>query len=633
MLCICKIIVAYAYFLLITKTTEARLQRDIELDPQENKEDHVHITQDSHKGRMLSSDHFYTPLDFGEIQSQLKELAKNYAEFVTLFTSQEKYGLPSSCYPYETQHEGCHNTVIVIEDKKMYENVDAERARRELPDVYLSGALHGDERVGPVAMVETAKLLVQAITCQAKIYGSISKKKCKALKRKHTQKQLSWLGRLVSTRRIVITPTSNAKGYYNFEREERHVTSGGGTNFLDPNRDFPFDQSENRCMRTIAARTMNELFLDHLFQMSMTFHGGTELIGFEWGAKVMPDDEISPDDNGQRILSESMAEYAGELSPGKLYKYGDMNSIIYGVRGGMEDWAYASSWNKEYTVKCKPTTYDGYPQSKTNYDNATLRAFNILVETSNSKYPWSNQYGSDNGLLKAPYNFDNNENNGYVAKTLRIALLAIDAVQPYVDIERAGSKKFKTEFKPLVPLTDFWCKSKKKIVVNGAADNRKITIKWNVGGAFTVDETFLVYAEWSKFPPSFNCMNQLTEDEMEEVLNNDSGEFYFTPMKTGATRWTNPNSGSNPLFAARVDLTPFDADSNIAVFAVAKVDQNWKDQDLSSADIWPRGASAQSHMVRVRTDPNWQMEKTDIDKVVQGRLHWISVPLTIKMGN
>ena len=48
----------------------------------------------------------------------------------------------------------------------------------------------------------------------------------------------------------------------------------------------------------------------------------------------MPEDKISPDDNGQRILSESMAEFAGELDYNKLYKYGDMNSIIYGVHGG-----------------------------------------------------------------------------------------------------------------------------------------------------------------------------------------------------------------------------------------------------------------------------------------------------------
>ena len=254
------------------------------------------------------------------------------------------------------------------------------------------------------------------------------------------------------------------------------------------------------------------------------------------------------------------------------------------------------------------------------------------METSASKNPWSYQYGSDNGLLKAPYTFDNNQNNGYVAKTMRIALLAIDAVQPYVDIEKAGGHKFKTEFNPLVPMTDFWCRSKKKIVVN-EADNRRINIKWSVGGAFKVDETFLVYGEWSKFPSSFNCMNQLTEEEMEEVLNNESGEFYFTPTNTGDTRWTNPNSGSFPSFTHHVDLTRFNGDTNIAVFAVAKVDQNWKEQNLSSADIWPRGKSAQSHMVRVRTDPDWKMEKTGIDKVVQGRLHWISVPLTIKMKN
>lgn len=610
-----------------------RLRRDIELDrTSDNYGLDGELDGQSFEGRRLA-DVVYTRLTFDQIQTELELLRDNYPQFVTLFTSQEKYGLPSSCKPSEAQHGGCYNPVLVIEDKKMYEKDDANRAKAELPDVYLSGALHGDERVGPVAMVEMAKLLVKAATCQAKIFDNITKQDCKNMKKAHSLKQLSWLARLVSTRRIVITPTTNAKGYYFNSRSETYKGSFF-TEYLDPNRDFPFDQSSSKCMRTIAGRTCNELFLDHLFQMSMTFHGGIELIGFEWGALVMPGNKISPDDNGQRILSSAMAEYAGELSSNELYTSGDMNSILYGVRGGMEDWVYASSWRSENSVQCNPSTYGGYPTSKTTYDDATVRTFNILVETSNSKNPQSSSLGSDKGLLKPPFNFDNNENNGYVSKTIRTGLMAIDTVQPYVEIESVGKKRFKTDLKPTFALSTFWCKKKKKIAIKTSTTTTldSIKIKWSVGGAFNVDETFLVYGSWSQFPESFNCMNQLTEDEMEEVLMNTDSNFYITPAQTnGDTRWTNPNSSKYPSFKATLDLSSFSSGTNVAVFAVAKVDQNWKEQNMSSKGIWPSSTSPQSHMVNVRTNPEYRMEKTSIGKVVQGRLHWLSIPVSIKL--
>ena len=75
-----------------------------------------------------------------------------------------------------------------------------------------------------------------------------------------------WLARLVSTRRIVVLPTANALGYFRTVREEGSI---------DPNRDFPYDLLDpTQCMQTIAGRTLNEVFRDHMFQLSLTFHGG-----------------------------------------------------------------------------------------------------------------------------------------------------------------------------------------------------------------------------------------------------------------------------------------------------------------------------------------------------------------------
>ena len=88
------------------------------------------------------------------------------------------------------------------------------------PEVFFSGCLHGNERVGPTTVVELARLLVENY-----YFGNNE-----------------WLKRMVQTRSIYIMPSANALGYYKNTREE---------NGIDPNRDFPYDTPaslhENNC--------------------------------------------------------------------------------------------------------------------------------------------------------------------------------------------------------------------------------------------------------------------------------------------------------------------------------------------------------------------------------------------------
>ncbi len=44
-------------------------------------------------------------------------------------------------------------------------------------------------------------------------------------------------------------------------------------------------------MQTFVARALNELWLEHLFQLAVTFHGGMQAIAYEWGS---PNHEVSP---------------------------------------------------------------------------------------------------------------------------------------------------------------------------------------------------------------------------------------------------------------------------------------------------------------------------------------------------
>ena len=187
----------------------------------EEQDDHeAHATKHIHDRNLAVQS--YTQLSHSAIEAQLQTLANDHSDFVTLYTSQEKYGLPSSCGDNEAQHSGCHNSFIIIEDPARYAN--AARAKQERPDVLISGALHGDERVGPVAALETAKLLALAASCQAGVWDKTA---CYELESKHTAPIVNWLARLVSTRRIIIIPTTNAKGYSKNIREEPYVSRYG----------------------------------------------------------------------------------------------------------------------------------------------------------------------------------------------------------------------------------------------------------------------------------------------------------------------------------------------------------------------------------------------------------------------
>jgi len=558
-------------------------------------------------------------LTLDEIVDEMRRLASLHPDLVSYSTAQEKYDLPKTC---NFNHYGCWNHILTITDSKIYSKKLAGKARKQRPDVLISGALHGNERVGPVATIEVAKLLATAASCESR--KAPAEVGCDEFYSKHTKREAAWLARLVSTRRIVLVPAANSNGYYYNRREEQG---------FDPNRDFPFDQMQSStnerisrtCMRTITARTINELFHDHLFQMALTYHGGMESITYEWGATSVPENSFSPDHKSQDVVAMGLAQFAGKLYPNQLYVTGDTNSIIYSVRGGFEDWAYAGSWAKNLVNKCNPQTYNGYDLSKTTYNNATLRAFNIIIETSTNKNPVNNALGTDKDLLSGPFSFDNFENNGYVAKHIRTSLLAIDVVEPYVEIIQCMKKKFISELKPLVPLKRRWSKKKKSIYAKSSKQPR---ISWTVGGSFQVDETFLVYGLWTDFPNFFNGIQQLKESQLEIVLDPSNSAFSTTPAQSGGTRWSSSATdfGAEQVFTTKkVDLSRFSAFDEVAVFAFAKVDQAWADRP---ANVWPN-IGIQSHMANGRTNPDYTAVKWTAGRVIQGRHHWISIPLNI----
>lgn len=298
-----------------------------------------------------------------------------------------------------------------------------------------------------------------------------------------------------------------------------------------------------------------------------------------------------------------------------------MNDLVYPVNGGMEDWAYAGSWDPNLVTPCDPITYDGYPKSQTIYDNSTLRVFNMLVETSNHKTPYQYELGTSLDIMTI-----SPTGNGHVARNIRLALLAVEFVQPYVVIESVNGIALSDDIIPSVVRGGTLCQTTKVMAV--PRDHTTVTVQWVVGGAVVVDQTSLHYTKWdTKVEALLDCEEQPDLTQLLPLLTTAT----MTSSNSGTTKFGSDNAKLEAtLFSATIDVSKFAVGDQIVVVAMARVDQNWgKSTDhITNRDVGPK-LGPQSHVVNARTNPDWYHSTKDGSKVIQGRLDWISIPLTI----
>lgn len=379
--------------------------------------------------------------------ARMKALARDYPQLVKLTTAQKKFGLPSVG---KCGAGGCETYILTLTNHTSF------RKARGRSEVLISGEIHGDERVGPASVLAFVEFVC------------------------HERETNSWLDFLVNNRIVTVVPMLNAIGYEKNVREEVQYgnTSKVGVNGeaalgaeteFDANRDFAFDQDPQKCMRTLAARTLNELFRARIFSILLTFHAGTNALGYEWGDKTHCDAtkcSRAPDYTLMGALAARMSEYAGPAGKyEEKYPVGNMGELIYPVVGGMEDWAYGASWSPA-AVKCKPKTLGGYAASKTDYPFESNRCVTYLVETSINKNPKEETLGSLEGIKKMSGGGDE---DGHVPRNVRLILGAVDSVEPYVSILGARKKSEDTAI-----------------------------VSWRVGGSFYVDGTHLQHGTLKK---------------------------------------------------------------------------------------------------------------------------------------
>ena len=247
-------------------------------------------------------------LNYEEIWKIFENLSKNCSQYVKIDTSQNRYGLPSAGKCGEKGDKPCENLIVFLTD---FETLDPSR-----PQVYFSGLVHGDEVIGATVLTEFAQYLCD----------------------KNTPKLL-WVHELLKKTYIVMTPFTNAYGYSNNRREDYVEYNNGKVGYEDPNRDFPYFNSMNSitkdCMKTIAARTVNELFREHIFINVITFHGGINAIGYPWGNYVHlinnQKSKAAPDYIAAKEVGELMKFYSSSsLKSNNITDYwiGDMVEMV-----------------------------------------------------------------------------------------------------------------------------------------------------------------------------------------------------------------------------------------------------------------------------------------------------------------
>eukprot|EP00931_Biecheleriopsis_adriatica_P062797 TRINITY_DN37931_c0_g1_i1.p1 TRINITY_DN37931_c0_g1~~TRINITY_DN37931_c0_g1_i1.p1 ORF type:complete len:712 (+),score=113.93 TRINITY_DN37931_c0_g1_i1:97-2232(+) len=348
---------------------------------------------------------------YKETNRYFEDLQQKHSDIVEVWYAQDIYPQiqPDKKSWGTCEGEPCKTIIVRIANKKLLTN--------STPEVFFSGALHGDERVGPLSVTELAAFL------------------CDQYRAGHQE-----VMRLVDLRATWIMPMTNAWGYANNRRDE---------NGMDPNRDFPYLQMPTKCMQTQTGRAVNELFRQHLFQYMITFHGGMRALTYEWGSKnhmVSRKSTEAPDNAAFAEVGRAIRDAAGkDLRQRWWYPLGPINDLVYPVDGGMEDWSYGAGWEaspRPITV-CTPRSYGGYAADRTKYRKNSISTLVYLAEMDDFKTPRASTLGHSANIWRL------GSTQGHVPRNLRMCLKIIELARPEIVVHSSVVVRSQ----PLVPVT------------------------------------------------------------------------------------------------------------------------------------------------------------------------------------
>lgn len=101
---------------------------------------------------------------------------------------------------------------------------------------------------------------------------------------------------------------------------------------------------------------IDHIFRDNLIVGALTFHGGDNSISYPWGNFAHEKDTLTGDNYAFDQVVHILEEAAGGNENLKIdhYNTGNLQSTVYDVNGGFEDWAYGASWDlKNVPLSCQ----------------------------------------------------------------------------------------------------------------------------------------------------------------------------------------------------------------------------------------------------------------------------------------
>jgi len=462
---------------------------------------------------------YYEYLNFTVLASHLITLKEKYPDLIKVETAYERFNLPSP----DCNSDECPIYIVTLTH---FKSLTSTR-----PQVFISGALHGNEVLGPNIVIYLLEHLLE------------------------NYEKDNWITYLINNRQLVAMPVPNSQGYFYNRRQEMYKGE-----YYDPNRDFPYDNNSSNCLNTLTGRSIVRTITDHMFIIGITFHGGDYAISYPWGSinhAVKSKGEEAPDDEAMRGVAEMLSRVAG-ITPAP-YAVGKVTDILYPVKGGLEDWAYAASWAK--TIERDAFVEECTNEIKAN-DNASKIIINehnvrfplYLIETANSKWPSKELWGRKENYSESTL--------GHIPRNIRVSMALMDMAEPYIrDVE-----------------INYY-------------DERFAELTWKVGGSLHVNETYVEVNTYCKtiLETEFIWLNN------SKLIDNCMNISYKSNVQSGPGYWTDSKSTFNALI-------PLSLLINISYsFRIAAiVDQQWSIQSDPKPNIPPV-----THFTRMRIEDNY----------------------------
>lgn len=154
----------------------------------------------------------YTYLTYDQMRAKLLRFAIDHERYVRLSTVENDYGIK---HRVRCGDKRCQIDIVTLTDSE---------SQKVKSQVYISGEVHGNEMVGPGAAAHFIEYMAKNAPSDYEI------------------------SRILSEVEFIITPLTNASGYYNGRREEEltgEAKASYGHWYIDPNRDFPYNQASD----------------------------------------------------------------------------------------------------------------------------------------------------------------------------------------------------------------------------------------------------------------------------------------------------------------------------------------------------------------------------------------------------